>query len=148
MAKQGTTRWAFSETQLAMFPELRYFIDGQAPMEDLQAYFRFQSGWPTVVIVVFGVLLAPPMVLFLHRGLGLGIVPAVAVVIGVQLLISWSWLGLLFPALRRRQIRAALRQRLRASGIHPCPVCAYDLRGSPEQCPECGARAAASARSE
>lgn len=148
MTKRAISSKAFSEAQLALFPELRYFVDGQAPSEGLEAYFRFQRGWPTVACVALGVLLAPPIVLLLRLGLGYGIVTAIAVVIIVQLVISWLLLGLLFPALRRRQIRAALRQRLQESGIHPCPVCAYDLRSSPEQCPECGARRGTSARAE
>ena len=144
MAKQSTHKWLFSEAQLAMIPELRFFVDGQAPMDDLQEYLRFQRGWPTVIAVVISVLVSPPLMLLLYKGIGFGIVPSVAVLIGVNLLLSWWLLGMLFPALRRRQIRDALRERLQASGIYPCRVCAYDLRGSPKQCPECGALSAPS----
>lgn len=146
MSKQRTP--SFSEAQLSLFPELRYFVDGQVPVEDLHAYFRVQRGWPTVTTVVLSVLLVPLAVLLLHRGFGVGIVPTIAVVISGQLLISWLLLGLLFPALQRRPIRAALRKQLQASGIHPCTDCAYDMRSTPERCPECGARGEASSEAE
>lgn len=140
MAKPKANKWAFSEAQLTMFPELRYFVDGQAPMDDLEAYFQSQRGWPTAVTAIAGVLLAPLLVLVLHTKLGFGMMGTMAVIICIQLVISWMLLGIIFPAMQRRTIRAALRRRLRASGIHACPLCAYDMRSSPEQCPECGAR--------
>jgi hypothetical protein len=41
-----------------------------------------------------------------------------------------------------RQLVARLRRR-RALRLGRCTACGYDLRGSPERCPECGAGAAA-----
>ena len=81
------------------------------------------------------------LVLFLHRGLGVGITLTIVVVIVTNIVLSWVLLGLLFPALRRREIRAALQERLRESGIHACPGCAYDMRGLSGPCPECGTEA-------
>ena len=146
MVKQHSL--AFSEAQLSLIPELRYFVDGQMPAEDLEAYFRFQRGWPTIVTVLTGVLLAPAVTLLLHRGLGVGIILTITVAIAMQLFISWALLGMVFPAVRRRRIRAALRLRLLASGIRACAVCAYDMRSSPAQCPECGAPAEAAEAAE
>jgi len=46
-------------------------------------------------------------------------------------------LALLFAILPALHLRAAIRSRRRQRAGH-CPRCAYDLRATPERCPECG----------
>ena len=48
----------------------------------------------------------------------------------------WS-LALLFAILPALHLRAAIRLR-RLNRIGHCPRCGYDLRATPERCPECG----------
>ena len=51
---------------------------------------------------------------------------------------AFALLGTILPAERLRRRRAARRRA--ALGL--CRRCGYDLRASPERCPECGAEAA------
>ena len=137
-------RWAFSEAQLALFPELRYFVEGEVPIEVARAYVEAQGRWPTIATMAIAVLLTPAVVLVLHRGIGLGMVWTIVIALVLNLAVSWVLLGLVFPVTRRRRIRSALREQLLASGIRSCPACAYDMRGLDDRCPECGARGDAS----
>ncbi|MCY2954708.1 MAG: hypothetical protein NTU53_22480 [Planctomycetota bacterium] len=57
-----------------------------------------------------------------------------------QLVLPWPFLCLLFavlPAFRLRYILHA-RRRLHRLTHNLCPTCDYDLRATPDQCPECG----------
>ena len=138
MSKANDNKWMFAEAQLDLIPELRYFADGQAPIEDVQVYLRFQQGWP--MVLTLAVCGSTSLVLFqLFRTVwGLSMPIGLALLVVVQMVISWLMLGLIIPRIRRRQIRAALRKRLGELGIKTCAACAYNLRGSPERCPECG----------
>lgn len=139
MKDQSSRSLAFSQSQLAMFPELRYFVEGQAPAEGVQVYFDFHRGRPWIMLIVFAGLISPALAILLRRGLGFGVVAIVAVVVVVQVLVTWAWLGMIVPAMQRRRIRAALRERLKESGILACRRCAFDMRATPDACPECGA---------
>ncbi len=130
--------FVFSETHYNMFPELRYFTDGQASIDGLEIYVRFQSGWPAYLPTVFCALSAYPL-FHLFRGVfNVSKWYAVGLLVFVSMVVSWLWLGLIFPKIRQRQIRGALRERLLELGIITCRNCAYDMRGSPQRCPECG----------
>lgn len=131
--------WAFSEAHYRMIPELRYFTDGRAPFDDLSVYLRFQGGWPTTISCVVGAGSAYPLLLLLQGMLGIGDALGIALVVLIEVFIAWLLLGWIIPRLRRRRIRTALRERLSELGIITCRDCAYDMRGSIERCPECGA---------
>ena len=54
-----------------------------------------------------------------------------------MLLIPWSWIAALFgvaPAVRG--VRYCRRTRRPGTGL--CSACGYDLRATPDRCPECG----------
>lgn len=129
---------AFGEAHYTMFPELRYFINGDAPMEDLDVYFRFQKGWPTVAVVAFSVVTAYPFYYFFNSILHIEKWPTITLLVFIQIVINLVMLSLVFPRIQQRKIRIALRARLHELGIMTCRRCAYDLRGSPDRCPECG----------
>lgn len=129
---------AFGETHYNMFPELRYFVKGEAPIEDLSIYFRFQKGWPTTATVLIAILSAYPLLYLFNDLFGISRWYSVALIIVVQIVVNGVLLSLVIPKVKQRQIRKALRERLFELGIVTCRNCAYDLRGSPECCPECG----------
>lgn len=139
MISSQTQRMQFSEAQLAIIPELRYVVDGQVPSELAAEWFNRQRGWPMGLALLLGIAFAPLILLLLHKGFGHGIAISLIVVMAFQLFISWLILGVIAPALQRRKIRSVLREQLRAHGIDACTVCAYDLRGTTDRCPECGA---------
>ena len=127
----------FGETHYNMFPELRYLME-QAPAEAVKIYSRFQRGWPTWVAIAYCVLTAYPLSLLFQFVFRISVWYAAGLLVFVQIFVFWLLLGLIIPKIRQRQIRAALRERLLELGIHTCRKCAYDMRGSPECCPECG----------
>ena len=141
MSEKTKRDFAFSEAHYEMFPELRYFTNGQAPAEDLEVYYRFQTGWPTAVAIVVCIITAYPLIVLLHKVLGLSQGYVIGLFLLGNLLVSWLLLGLIIPKIRQRQIRSALRERLLKLGISTCRNCAYDMRGSPDRCPECGTSA-------
>jgi hypothetical protein len=54
------------------------------------------------------------------------------------IVVPYRWLTLLFAILPAMTALPMIRRR-RRFGIGKCIHCGYDLRASPEQCPECGA---------
>ncbi len=127
----------FSETHYNMFPELRYLME-QAPAEAVKIYVRFQRGWHTGVVMAFCVLAAYPLSHLFHFVFRISLWYAAGLVVFVLIFVSGLLLSLIIPKIQQRQIRTALRERLLELGIHTCRKCAYDMRGTPECCPECG----------
>ena len=56
-----------------------------------------------------------------------------------ELAVPW-WLMLLFAAVLPAWELASVFRRKRRIARHACVHCGYDLRASPERCPECGKR--------
>ena len=105
---------AFGEAHYNLFPELRYFTNGQAPFEDLEIYFKHQTGWPTDAATVITAVTAGPTFLLFRYVFGFGQGSSIGLVIGVFLFVNWLLLSLVIPKFRQRQIRAALRARRRS----------------------------------
>jgi hypothetical protein len=62
------------------------------------------------------------------------------------LFIPFWLIGIVMGLLSTRLIYARIKRRSPKSGV--CVVCGYDLRATPQQCPECGAAAGKSALNE
>jgi hypothetical protein len=56
------------------------------------------------------------------------------------------WLTLPAPLLVLREVARHRRARAAAAGAGRCAHCAYDLRATPERCPECGCEASDAVR--
>jgi hypothetical protein len=51
-------------------------------------------------------------------------------------------LGILAAVVLYERLKAAAeRRRVQRLAVHRCPACGYDLRATPDRCPECGAAA-------
>jgi len=94
-------------------------LESTAPKVDLYAYWGTRS----------------PLV---HFG-GFAMMPSGVNGGGGVLLPHWFLLVLTMPLPALAAYRAwRLRRRARESGVRPCPACGYDLRATPDRCPECG----------
>ena len=104
-------------------PRLLYYSpdpNRTVPMQVFAEFIRNTAGIKTAWFLGFGYLFAETSRGSL-RGFG---VP------------DW-FLALLFAILPALRLRAAIRSRRRRRAGH-CPRCGYDLRATPERCPECG----------
>ena len=110
-----------------MFDGVRGSLSGW--ISPLEAGFFFHSG---------SAYDGPPMA---HRFLGIGWQGGSH---GVPIQLHWAeisiphaWLLALFAALPAHRLYRRLRRGRLAPPGH-CPVCGYDLRATPDRCPECG----------
>lgn len=55
----------------------------------------------------------------------------------IAVLVSWALIVQALVVIRRRAIRISQSRRVRAG---QCIICGYDVRASPERCPECGTK--------
>lgn len=60
-----------------------------------------------------------------------------------EAIVPWGWIALVASLAPATWALARVRRWARGLGAGYCPHCGYDLRASPERCPECGKAAAA-----
>lgn len=64
--------------------------------------------------------------------------PAIPVETAQELIFPYGLVVLLAAVLPCRWLLIRYRKARLAAGAKPCPRCGYDLRATPERCPECG----------
>ena len=83
--------------------------------------------------ILFGFTLIATLI---HDGPGefLTFIGPLALCLGLLFILAFAWWAGDWDIVQRRKHERALRQR------HICIHCGYDLRASPDRCPECGRR--------